>query len=162
MEKVSFKVSEFVLSFNSSLYVSFSLQAFKNGFFRVLSSSDDILNQQSFSQLVVANPIGAVFSIIFLIAATLAAGCQFYFAISSLLKRSPAESLEKMKNYFKKINPFNKKVSCVKSDEDLHSDLNLILSRSKARGGFELFSNQKGRQRLSLLSLEERCILLLY
>ncbi len=158
-KKYLLKFLKLVLGVSIALYtVAFFFASFQNEFlFREFCGkfmSQTLLNQQSFTQLVAANPVGAVFSIIFLIAALLAAGCQFYFAVSSLLKRSPAESLEKMKNYFKKINPLNKKVSCVKSDEDLHSDFNLILSKHK------LFAKEQGKHRLSLLSLEEKVYLI--
>lgn len=163
-KKYLLKFLKLVLGVSIALYtVAFFFASFQNEFlFREFCGkfmNEALLNQQSFTQLIVANPVGAVFSIIFLIAAILAAGCQFYFAVSSLLKRSPAESLKKMKNYFKKINPLNKKVSCVKSDEDLHSDLNLILSK-KTITGYELFSKDKGKQRLSLLSLEVKVYLI--
>ena len=160
-KKYLLKFLRLIIGAAIALYtVSFFFASFQNEFlFREFCGkfmSDSILHQQSFTQLVAANPVGAVFSIIFLIAALLAAGCQFYFAVSSLLKRSPEESLEKMKNYFKKIDPLNKKVSCVKSDEDLHSDFNLILSESVTENGFKLFAKEQGKHRLSLLSLEEK------
>ena len=85
------------------------------------------LKSDSFLQLLAATPVGLALSSVFLICAVLSAGCQFYFAASSIIKQSPGESLSKIKSYFGKMfshgedNNINKyKIS----DEDLHAKLN--------------------------------------
>ena len=125
------------------------------------------LNGDSFLQLLTSTPVGIAFSSVFLVFAVLSAGCQFYFAASSIIKQSPTESFEKIKSYFNKMFIGGNNKYKLPS-EDLHAKLNLEIYKlkkenigdNKKEEKEEKEEVEKFRKVLSRLEINEKAKLL--
>ena len=115
------------------------------------------LKGDSFLQLLTTTPVGLAISSVFLICAVLSAGCQFYFAASSIIKQSPGESLSKIKSYFSKMFGYGGDKNRYKiSDEDLHSKLNYQIYNLKYKNKQTENEVNDFRNTYSSLSLSQK------